>query len=106
MMSFLNRNIKYPEIATEMGITGRVIVQFVIHKSGKVLNVKILRGIGGGCDEEAIRVIKLMPDWNPGIYKNELVSVLYTIPIDFSLKEDNPKKLKSGNQESTASEIF
>jgi TonB family protein len=86
MMHFLAKNIKYPKTAFDMGISGRVILQFVINKEGKIENVKILRGIGGGCDEEALRVIKMMPNWEPGMDKGKIVSVYFTIPVVFTLK--------------------
>ncbi|NTW23768.1 MAG: energy transducer TonB, partial [Lentimicrobium sp.] len=63
---FLTDNIKYPQIARESSIQGTVYVTFVVEKNGNVTDVRILRGIGGGCDEEAVRVIKAMPKWNPG----------------------------------------
>ncbi len=66
-IAFLVQNIKYPEQAKKNGIQGKVFVTFVIETDGSITNVKVLRGIGGGCDEEAARVIKLMPKWNPGI---------------------------------------
>jgi protein TonB len=87
MMKFLNSNIRYPSIATEMGITGRVILQFVVDKHGKINNVKVLRGIGGGCDEEAIRVVKAMPGWKPGRQNGKEVPVYFTLPVVFQLKE-------------------
>ena len=64
----------------------------VIEKDGSVSNVKVLRGIGSGCDEEAVRVIKSMPKWKPGMMKGEPVPVSYQIPINFKLSEKQPKK--------------
>lgn len=87
MMKYLAANIRYPSIATEMGITGRVIVQFVVDKHGKINNVKVLRPLGGGCDEEAIRVIKAMPGWKPGRQNGKEVPVYFTLPVVFQLKE-------------------
>lgn len=87
MMKFLSANIRYPSIATEMGITGRVILQFVVDKHGKISNVKVLRGIGGGCDEEAVRVVKLMPSWKAGRQNGKEVPVYFTLPVVFTLKE-------------------
>jgi len=85
-IQFLKENIKYPSIATEMGISGRVILQFVVDKYGKISNIKVLRGIGGGCDEEAIRVAKLMPAWKPGSQNGRNVPVYFTFPIVFALQ--------------------
>lgn len=87
LQKYLNANIRYPSIASEMGISGRVILQFVVDKSGKISNIKILRGIGGGCDEEAIRVVKTMPSWRPGRQNGKEVPVYFTLPVLFTLKE-------------------
>jgi periplasmic protein TonB len=87
LLTYLAKNIKYPSIATEMGISGRVILQFVVDKYGKISNVKLVRGIGGGCDEEAIRVVKNMPSWKPGRQNGKEVPVYYTLPVVFQLKE-------------------
>ena len=85
LMKYLSDNIKYPEEAKKEGIQGRVFVNFVVEKSGKVNNVNVIRGIGGGCDEEAIRVISSMPDWKPGLENGKAVRVDYNIPIKFAL---------------------
>ncbi len=82
---FLQENIKYPTMARESGIQGTVYVTFVVEKGGNVSDVKILRGIGGGCDEEAIRVIKAMPRWNPGKQRGKPVRVQFNMPIKFTL---------------------
>lgn len=87
LMRYLRDAIRYPAIASEMGITGRVTVQFVVDKHGKISNIKVLRGIGGGCDEEAIRVVKAMPSWKPGRQNGKEVPVYFTLPILFQLKE-------------------
>ncbi len=86
LMNFLKQNIKYPKMARETGIAGTVLVQFVVGTDGKIYDLKILRGIGGGCDEEAIEVIKSMPNWNPGKQDGVTVPVLFQLPIKFSLK--------------------
>lgn len=82
---FLSENIKYPPMAKEAGIQGRVFVTFVVEKDGSITDVKVLRGIGGGCDEEAVRVVKLMPKWQPGKQRNKAVRVQFNMPIDFKL---------------------
>lgn len=87
MQKFLGENIKYPSIASEMGISGKVTVQFVVDKHGKIGNIKVLRGIGGGCDEEAVRVVKAMPAWRPGRQNGKEVSVFFVLPVSFQLKE-------------------
>jgi len=85
LMKFLANNIKYPPQAKSNGIQGRVFVNFVIEADGSVSNVRVLRGIGGGCDEEAVRVIKQMPKWDPGVQKGERVRVSYNLPVKFTL---------------------
>jgi periplasmic protein TonB len=86
LMKFLGGNIKYPQIAKETGIEGKVIVQFVVTKEGSIEMVKVLRGIGGGCDEEALRVVKLMKKWLPGKNNGKPVNVRFTLPISFKLE--------------------
>ena len=87
MRSFLRDNIRYPLMARESGITGTVYVTFVVSKSGKISDVKLLRGIGGGCDDEAIRVVKTMPAWIPGRQTGKPVPVQFNLPIKFSLDQ-------------------
>lgn len=82
---FLAENIVYPKPATESGIQGTVYVSFIVDTKGNIMDVKILRGIGSGCDEEAIRVVKLMPRWKPGRQNGKLVRVLFNMPIYFKL---------------------
>lgn len=82
---FLTENIKYPQIARESSIQGTVYVTFVVEKNGNVTDVRVLRGIGGGCDEEAVRVIKAMPKWNPGKQRGKPVRVQFNMPIKFTL---------------------
>lgn len=84
-IKFLSRNLKYPGIAVEKGIEGKVLISFIIEKNGRLSNIKILRGIGYGCDEEAIRVLEKSPEWKPGIQNKQKVRVAYTLPINFSL---------------------
>ena len=84
LMEYVGKNIKYPQIARESGIQGRVFVSFVVEPDGSVSNVKLLRGIGG--DEEAMRVIKNMPKWKPGKQRGKAVRVSYQIPVMFRLQ--------------------
>lgn len=86
LMQYLVENIKYPALARENNIQGTIIISFVIMKDGSVYNVTILQGIGGGCDEEGIRVVKSMPRWSPYILDDEPVQVRYTLPIKFRLE--------------------
>jgi protein TonB len=86
MYRYIGKNIEYPRMAKESGISGRVFVTFVVEKDGRVTDVKVLRGIGGGCDEEAVRVIKSMPRWKPGKQRGKPVRVQYRMPIKFTLQ--------------------
>lgn len=84
-ITFLSENIIYPQEAKDKGVSGRVFAQFIVEKDGTISNVKILRGIGSGCDEEVLRVVALMPKWNPGVEKGENVRVTFTMPMKFAL---------------------
>ncbi|TAH38382.1 MAG: energy transducer TonB [Bacteroidetes bacterium] len=86
LFEYLQKNIKYPPVARENGIQGRVYVTFVVDKEGKIRDAKILRGIGGGCDEEALRVVRSMPDWKAGRQNGRSVQVQYNLPVNFTLK--------------------
>ena len=80
---YLSENIKYPKKALKNGGSGKVFVQFVIDKTGKVTNVVAVRGVEKSLDKEAVRVIKSMPKWKPGMKDGQPVKVKYTIPINF-----------------------
>lgn len=82
---FLNKNLNYPSLAKDANVAGRVTISFVVEKNGEITNIKILRGIGAGCDEEAIRVIKKSPLWKAGIQNGRSVRVSYVMPIVFRL---------------------
>lgn len=86
MYRFLSDKIRYPAAASRANVSGRVTVQFVVEKDGSIGAVKVLKGIGFGCDEEAVRVIKAMPKWNPGKQNGRAVRVYYTIPVMFTLE--------------------
>ena len=86
MMKFVSENVQYPEEAKEKEISGRVLVGFIVEKDGSVNEVKIVRGIGGGCDEEAVRVVKAMPKWKPGKQDGKTVRVSYTMPFFFKMQ--------------------
>ena len=87
MTKFISQNIRYPIPALRQNVQGRVIIRFVIDKQGDVLEPIILKGIGSGCDEEAIRVIKKMPRWTPGKQAGKFVAVWYTLPIMFTISK-------------------
>jgi len=84
-LRFLSENINYPQMARESGIQGTVFVGFVVERDGSVTDVRIIRGIGGGCDEEAIRVVRNMPRWTPGRQRGQPVRVQFTMRIRFVL---------------------
>lgn len=84
---FLNRNLRFPPAAQEAGISGRVIVSFVIEKDGHLTDITIVKGAGYGMDEEAMRVLKLAKPWNPGKQNGNPVRVRYSIPMNFQLGE-------------------
>lgn len=87
LFEFLGNNLVYPKEAKEAGIEGVVFVEFYIEKDGTVCDSKVLRGIGYGCDEEALRVVGLMPKWSPGKQRGKAVRVRYTLPINFKLSK-------------------
>lgn len=86
LMAFIRKNLNYPAAAREDDIQGRVIVAFVVNAKGEIENAKVERGIGGGCDAEALRVINAMPRWKPGKQNGHFVKVYYRLPISFKLQ--------------------
>lgn len=86
LLAYISSNTKYPQLARENGIQGKVYVQFVVAADGNVKDPKVVRGIGGGCDEEAIRVVKTLPPWKAGKQGGRAVPVYYNLPIIFTLK--------------------
>jgi protein TonB len=86
LFGFLRKNINYPAIARDNGIQGKVFVTFVVDSEGKVRDAEILRGLGSGLDEEALRVVRMMPPWKPGKQNGRAVWVQYNLPINFILK--------------------
>lgn len=86
MMEFVAKNVQYPKEAIEKEIAGRVLVSFIVEKDGSINEVKVMKGIGGGCNEEAVRVISAMPKWKPGKQEGKPVRVSYMMPITFKLQ--------------------
>ena len=82
---FLGKKIKYPAQARRLGVEGRVFVSFVVERDGSLSDIKVLRGIGAGCDEEAVRVLGIAPKWKPGKQRGRPVRVQMQLPIVFSL---------------------
>ena len=85
LMKFIQKNVKYPAIAKEYNITGKVYVSFIVDKQGKVTNVKIVRGVDKNLDAEALRVVSMLPKYKPGKQRGKSVRVMFTIPINFTL---------------------
>ncbi len=86
MLKFIYENIKYPDEAKKAKIQGTVYVQYVIEKDGRVTNGKVIRDIGGGCGEESLRMVSIMPNWNPGRQRGKPVRVQFNLPIKFKLE--------------------
>ncbi|MDD3320110.1 MAG: energy transducer TonB [Paludibacter sp.] len=86
MMKYMGDNIKYPVIAQENGIQGRVICQFVVNKDGSIVDVVVVRSVDASLDKEAIRMIQSMPRWTPGKQRGKPVRVKYTLPVNFRLQ--------------------
>ena len=86
LFKYLADSIKYPAMARENGIEGTVYVEFIIAKDGNVTEANVKRGIGGGCNEEALRIVNAMPKWTPAKQKNKPVKVKYTLPVKFKLQ--------------------
>jgi len=85
LMKYIQKNVRYPPIAKEYNITGKVYVSFIVDKSGSVTNVKIVRGVDKNLDAEAVRVVKSLPKYKPGKQRGKAVRVMFTIPINFTL---------------------
>ena len=85
LFKYLGKSIKYPKMASEADISGIVYMTFVVGKDGSIKDVKVMRGIGAGCDEEAIRAVKNMPKWKPGKQRGRAVEVQYNLPVRFTL---------------------
>ena len=86
LMSYLNSNVKYPVVAQENGVQGRVIISFVVERDGSISDVKVARSVDPSLDREAQRVVKSMPRWTPGKQNGQTVRVKYTVPVVFRLQ--------------------
>ena len=86
LYKYIADNIHYPEQAKADGVEGKVYVRFIVTEDGSVVNAYVARGVGGECDEEALRVIKSMPKWIPATYEGKHVAVEYVVPINFKLQ--------------------
>ena len=92
LMQYLSQNLKYPAIAEENGIQGRVICDFVVERDGQVTDVKVIKAVDPSLDNEAVRVIQAMPKWKPGKQDGKPVRVKYALPISFKLPPKPAKK--------------
>jgi protein TonB len=87
LLRYLRNNLRYPELARETGIEGTVHIGFVVASDGSVRNAEVLRGIGGGCDEEALRAVMAMPKWIAGKQRGKAVNVAFNLPVGFKLRQ-------------------
>jgi TonB family protein len=94
---FTSATIKYPKAAREANVQGRVVASFIVEKDGSLTDIKVIRGIGYGADEETVRMLRTSPNWKPGMQNGKPVRVAYSVPINFALAaEDDDKSLKTG----------
>ena len=102
MLEFIYQNLRYPALARENGVEGTVVVSFIVEKNGKITEPKIVREIGGGCGDEVMRVVNLMPTWIPGKQRGEVVRVQYNLPVRFKLESGE----KAGNTANAAPKVL
>lgn len=86
LMKWLHKNLKYPPVAQENGIQGKVYIQFVVNKDGSIVDPKIIRSADASLDKEAMRVVQAMPKWTPGKQRGKAVRVRFTLPVTFRLQ--------------------
>ena len=91
LMKYLQKNIRYPQICKEQRVQGRVIVQFVVNADSTITDVNVVKPVNPYLDQEAVRVVKAMPKWNPGKQRGEPVRVRFTLPVTFRLPADTVK---------------
>lgn len=106
MLEYLYTNLKYPEEAKKEGIEGMVVIQMTIGKKGNVQDAKIVRNLGGGCAEEALRVINTFPEWIPGKQDGKPVDVMYTVPIRFKLQDESDDEKKTNERNNKKLDIL
>ncbi|MCH8331587.1 MAG: energy transducer TonB, partial [Bacteroidetes bacterium] len=88
LVVYVGENLKYPVEAKKKGTEGMVLVSFVVSNDGGVRDVKAIKGIGDGCDKEAVRVVNKMPKWDPGMVEGKPVAVQYNLPVKFTLSTE------------------
>ncbi len=86
LFRYLSENIRYPAMAREDGISGRVTINFVISKTGEIKDIELVQSLREDCDEEAIRIVRNMPKWSPGRINDKPVNVRYTLPVNYTLQ--------------------
>ncbi|OON70747.1 energy transducer TonB [Hymenobacter sp. CRA2] len=86
LLQYFTRHVKYPAAALREQVEGKVFVNFIVRPDGHISDVQVTKGIGAGCDEEALRVVSQMPPWQPGKQNGRVVSVSYTVPITFTVQ--------------------
>ena len=94
---YVGKNMNYPTQAKRMGVEGKVLLTFVVDKTGTIKDIEVVRGIGSGCDQEAIHVLKNSPKWNPGIQRGRKVNTKMMIPLIFKLSDPKKGKKKKKN---------
>ena len=105
-LKFIGKNIKYPTIAQENGVQGRVIIQFVVNQDGSIVDPVVVRSVDPYLDKEALRVIKMMPKWKPGMQKGQPVRVKYTVPVTFRLDGKDIKSNEARHLELKTDTVF
>lgn len=86
LMQYINKNLRYPAAARRSAVEGKVFVRFVVRPDGRLNDFEVIKGLGAGCDEEAVRIFRQMPAWAPGKQNGRLVSVSFTVPVTFVLQ--------------------
>lgn len=92
LFNYLKDNIKYPADAVEEKLEGRVILTFIVNREGKIVNAKVKKSVSPSCDKEALRIVRSMPDWIPGMKDGKAVTVQYTLPVTFKLRKESKKQ--------------
>lgn len=92
LMEFLKSNLIYPKVARDSSIQGRVIVKFTVEKDGTITDVEVVRGVHPALDEEAVRVVSMMPKWKPGTQMGDIVRTKFTLPVLFKINQEESKK--------------
>lgn len=87
LFAFVSQELRYPEEARKKRVEGKVLMMFVVERDGSISDIKVIRGIGSGCDQEAVRVVQQMPPWKPGQHGGKPMRVQYSLPVTFKLQD-------------------